>query len=221
MGIKSMEECLFEKWEKEIADEGGDFVRDGVVCEDCFLKQDVKLVFILKEVNDLYSSYKSLCDFLMDGAGKNGGHTWNPVCRWIDPSFKTGQSRSDVLRRIAVLNLKKMDEKKTTTNMSELRKVARRDSMFIRKQLEIYSMYSPVVFVCCGTGMFDIVAKEVYDIDTSVIDHNQKPTACRISKDSWLLAFNHPNSRVKGLDTAFRRYRSYLLENEIPILTNN
>jgi hypothetical protein len=212
MNITESEDRLFKEWEAKIAKTKGDFVRDGVVCEEVFLREKVKLVFILKEANDLYSSYKSLSDFLKDGAGKNGGHTWNPICRWVDESFKCGQSRSEVLKRIVALNLKKKDEKKTTTDMLELRMVARRDKDFIRRQLDIYSQFSPVIFVCCGTGMFDIVAEEIYGINTANIDHNKKPTTCSVGDKTWLLAFNHPNSRVKDLCALFRRYCSVLLE---------
>lgn len=71
MNITESEDKLFKEWEAKIAKTKGDFVRDGVVCEEVFLREKVKLVFILKEANDLYSSYKSLSDFLKDGAGKN------------------------------------------------------------------------------------------------------------------------------------------------------
>jgi hypothetical protein len=214
ISISNQESKLFNKWERGTKDVNGHFVSDGVVCEEVFLQQDIKYVFILKEVNDLFTSYKSLTEFLRDGAPKNGGHTWNPICRWIDKNFKNGQSRREILGRIAAINLKKHDECKTTTDMAALREVVLRDRKYILEQMKIYQGYGPTVFICCGPGMFDLVAGDVCGIDVSVIDHNKKPTACRLDNDSCILAFSHPNSRKGGLDKLFREYISALFEKQ-------
>lgn len=220
LSILEQESKLFDKWKKETKDVNGHFVSDGVVCEEFFLRQEVKYVFILKEVNDLYTSYKSLTEFLRDGAPKNGGHTWNPICRWIDKNFKNGQSRKEILSRIAAINLKKHDECKTTTDMAALREVVLRDKKYILEQMKIYQGYGPTVFICCGPGMFDLVAGDVCGIDVTVIDHNKKPTACRLDGDSCILAFSHPNSRKGGLDKLFQEYIGVLFKkqyaNELP-----
>jgi DNA segregation ATPase FtsK/SpoIIIE-like protein len=220
MTIKECETRLFDKWKQETKDVKGHFVSDGVVSEEVFLKQETKYVFILKEVNDLFTSYQSLCDFLRDGAPKNGGHTWNPICRWVDKNFKNGQSRKEVLNRIAAINLKKHDECMTTTDMSALQKVVLRDRKYILEQIKLYQGYGPTVFVCCGPGMFDLVANCVCGIDVSQIDHNKKPTACYLGEDAFLLAFSHPNSRKGGLDKLFQEYINNIFEkkyaNEFP-----
>lgn len=220
LSILEQESKLFDKWEMRTKDVNGHFVSDGVVCEEVFLKQEVKYVLILKEVNDLFTSYKSLTEFLRDGAPKNGGHTWNPICRWIDKNFKNGQSRKEILSRIAAINLKKHDECKTTTDMAALREVVLRDKKYILEQMKIYQGYGPTVFICCGPGMFDLVAGDVCGIDVTVIDHNKKPTACRLDDDSCILAFSHPNSRKGGLDKLFQEYIGVLLKkqyaNELP-----
>lgn len=214
MHISKQESKLFDKWKKETKDVKGHFVSDGVVCEEVFLKQDLKYVFILKEVNDLFSSYKSLTEFLRDGAPKNGGHTWNPVCRWVEQDFKAGQSRKQVLSKIAAINLKKHDECRTTTDMAALREVVLRDKKHILEQMKIYQGHGPTVFICCGSGMFDLVAGCVCGIDVSLIDHNKKPTACRLDNDSCILAFSHPNSRKAGLDKLFREYINALFKKQ-------
>lgn len=220
MVIKECEARLFDKWKQETKDVKGHFVSDGIVSEEVFLKQETKYVFILKEVNDLFTSYQSLCDFLREGAPKNGGHTWNPICRWVDKNFKNGQSRKEVLSRIAAINLKKHDECMTTTDMSALQKVVLRDRKYILEQMKLYQGYGPTVFVCCGPGLFDLVANCVCGIDVSLIDHNKKPTACYLGEDAFLLAFSHPNSRKGGLDKLFQEYINTIFEkkyaNEFP-----
>jgi hypothetical protein len=95
-----------------------------------------------------------------------------------------------------------------------LREVVLRDREYILEQMKIYQGYGPTVFICCGPGMFDLVASDVCGIDVSVIDHNKKPTACRLDNDSCILAFSHPNSRKGGLDKLFREYISALLEKQ-------
>lgn len=44
MNITESEDRLFKEWETKIAKTKGDFVRDGVVCEEVFLREKVKLV---------------------------------------------------------------------------------------------------------------------------------------------------------------------------------
>ena len=56
LSILEQESKLFDKWEMRTKDVNGHFVSDGVVCEEVFLRQEVKYVFILKEVNDLYKN---------------------------------------------------------------------------------------------------------------------------------------------------------------------
>ena len=77
MSIVERERNLFDSWRKTTAN----FVEDGVVDEQRFLQQPCRFVFVLKEANQMGET--TLTDFLRNGAPKDGGHTWNPVCRWL------------------------------------------------------------------------------------------------------------------------------------------
>jgi DNA segregation ATPase FtsK/SpoIIIE-like protein len=80
--------------------------------------------------------------------------------------------------------------------------------------MKIYQGLGQTAFVCCGSGMFDLVAGCVCGIDVSLINHNKKPTACRLDNDSCILAFSHPNSRKAGLDKLFQEFISALFKKQ-------
>lgn len=202
---------MFREW--KASDSGsrkGVFVEDGVVCESKFLASKIRYVFVLKECDALRSS---LVEFLRKGAyaneNGNGGHTWNPVCRWLK-GLNSGvlfspEERAEILSPIAVVNLKKHDEGNISTDMGSLRDVACRDKKFLKKQFEIYAGETPAVFVCCGPGMFDIVVSDVMGEDTQSIDHGHRPVFKQIG-NSYFLAFSHPNARKPGLAELFQSY---------------
>lgn len=86
---------------------------DGIVDERCWRRQKIKLLFVLKETNDLEGS---LVEFLHSGAPEGGRNTWQPACKWVeavldgteDGGYGTAEEREPMLRRIATMNLKKV-----------------------------------------------------------------------------------------------------------------
>lgn len=209
MGIKDQEKELFNKWENQIG--ARKFVRDGVVHEKTFSNEKLKFVFVLKEANDLGMS---LDKFLLKGAATpdngNGGHTFNPVCRWLTGEDRryTCEERAKILSRVAVMNLKKVDNGNAVTDMKVIEKTLSDPKYveFLKQQYDLYTRFGPVIFVCCGTGMFDLFCERVLKLSTKEIDHNKKPVFMESKPKCWIMAFNHPNARKSGLASLFQRY---------------
>ena len=199
MSIKERERSLFEGWRAKTKN----FIEDGVVDGQSFLQQQCRYVFVLKEANQMGTT--TLTDFLRDGAPGNGGHTWNPVCRWLtgeaSRTFTTAE-RKEILRDIAVMNLKKEDGG-SVTDMHELENVVKRDSGLIRAQMDIYIEHEPIFFICCGSVLLTMISRHVFN--NSEIDRNaplplMKPYAGR---EAYFVGFNHPNARKPGLAAKF------------------
>lgn len=111
--ITDREDRLFEAWPSRQES----FVRDGIVDADEYARSRVKLLFVLKEVNDLGGGGWDLREFLRDGGR---GQTWNTVTRWVEGieqlpctvpwselSTVDNNRRKRVLRKVAAVNLKK------------------------------------------------------------------------------------------------------------------
>lgn len=154
MTISEQESVLFNDWKGKR--EG--FVFDGVVSELDYLKSEIKLCFVLKEVNDLGGGGWDLREFIDGGAR---WQTWDNVSRWVtcirDINSNTKWSelenidddyRKDILRSICAFNLKKSPGSHTTERAS-FNAVVSEDKDYIKKQ---YDLYNPDITVCCGTG---------------------------------------------------------------------
>ena len=204
--IKERERNLFNDWRKNVEK----FVEDGVVDEPRFLQEPYRLVFVLKEANQMGKT--SLTDFLSNGAPGNGGHTWNPVCRWLTGEKTrtfSPDERKDILRRIALMNLKKEDGGRVT-DMRKLAETVKRDRDFIKSQMEIYIQHAPVVFICCGPGLFSMIREEVYK--NAIIQREAALTFMKpyVDREVYFVAFNHPNARKGGLVTKFESIRALI-----------
>ena len=197
--ISAKELQLFNRWRKTTSS----FVVDGVVDEAVFLKQQCKIVLILKEANQMGET--ALNEFLRNGAPGNGGHTWNPVCRWLtgeETRMFSQDERKEVLRRIAVMNLKKKDGG-STTDMQELATFVEADKEFIAEQLSFYSEFEPVIFVCCGPWILTMLNDHVlgqHKINRDAPFAFIKPDD---NREVYYVAFNHPNCRKAGMVRKF------------------
>ena len=218
--IRNQESDLFTEWE-DARPSKNKFVRDGVVDEQVFASQSFRFVFVLKEANQFGNAYEgSLANFVKEGAPGNGGHTWNPICKWLtgtDRVFAQAE-RKNILRSIAVLNLKKEDGC-NKTDMNKLLDRVERDKEFLKRQLGIYIKHDPVVFVCCGPGLLSMLKKSVlslfHDYDNLEICRKDsikyiKPYS---SRKIYFVAFNHPNCRKSSLTliNEFKKIRTLFL----------
>ena len=97
--VAEKEDRLFEAW----ASRHESFVRDGIVDADEYARSPVKLLFILKEVNDPGGGGWDLRQFLRDGgrastwntvrSGREGIHRLPCIVPWSEVSLRVDQDR--------------------------------------------------------------------------------------------------------------------------------
>ena len=157
--IAEKEDRLFEAWSSSQES----FVRDGIVDADEYGRSRVKLLFVLKEVNDLGGGGWDLREFLRNGGR---GPTWNTVARWVEGIERLphivpwgelarvdNNRRERLLRKIATVNLKK-EPGAGVADYDQLREATRRDRRLISDQL---ALYAPDYVICCGSQVADLL----------------------------------------------------------------
>jgi hypothetical protein len=196
MNIRQSENELFAEWSSKRPG----FVADGVVDENAYLQSSLKLLFVLKEVNDIGGGGWDLRQFLRDGGRKQ---TWNNVTRWVEGirrlpggipweelEYIGEERRRHALISIAAVNLKKSPGGHTTDSRV-LANIAEEDKIFLNRQ---FALYDPDVIVCCGTSK----------IFGSLIQLHEQPQwentrrgvrFYEYSKEKFVVDYSHPEAR--------------------------
>ncbi len=199
MGIASDEQNLFDEW----SEGRDDFVRDGVVDHDAFSSSSLRILLVLKEVNDLGGGGWDLRQFLREGGQSR---TWNVVARWVrairnlpkETPWKTlepisTEDRVAELTSIAAMNLKKSPGGHTA-DPTEIDAASRRDSLLISRQ---FGLYEPDLVICCGSAVSDGLVGARYP--------DGRPDWEMTSRGVWFyehavgghtVSFAHPEARV-------------------------
>ncbi len=202
--LAEQEERLFAAWQSRHEW----FVRDGVVDADEYARSPVKLLFVLKEVNDPGGGGWDLREFLRDGGR---GQTWNTVTRWVEGIHRLPNDvpwsevcevdqdrRKRALRKIAVVNLKKHPGG-GQADYEEVRQTAERDRNFVSAQL---SLYDPDFVICCGTLVADLLLGTksigVYSLDDANWMSTRRGVWYRVVNHTPHIAYHHPQARVPG-----------------------
>ena len=194
--ISDKENQLFEKWQEN----RDGFVRDGGVSEKAFLESDPRLVFVLKEVNDIGGGGWDLREFVSKGGRRQ---TWNNIARWVhgirnidalpDWDFYadiTDEFRVQVLRTICALNLKKSPGTHTTDRAS-FEVAVKEDAEMIKRQC---ALYDADLTICGGTGdWFRWVMGHVAPwrmTRRGIWWYEREP-------EKYVISFSHPEARVQ------------------------
>ena len=155
-GIASLEAACFAKWRERRPS----VVPDGAVHPATYEATDLKLLFVLKEVNNIDDPEWDLRTYLCEYGGR--GQTWNNVARWVAALTPGGAARpwdqirsiDDNVRRHRLRGVATMNVKKTTgkgsSNWNELEQFARKDADLLEMQFEIYK---PDCAVFCGVPL--------------------------------------------------------------------
>lgn len=138
----------------------GHFVQGGVVDEEMFDRSEVKLLFLLKEVNDTEQKEDwSLVQLIQDQMQEMTFYQiWKTIGLWSFglqqgfPHYQTLTYRQDLhiadgLREIAIINLKKSGGG-GVSNYEEIKEHAEKNKELWMKEIEIIH---PDVVVCGGT----------------------------------------------------------------------
>lgn len=139
---------MFVKWKEKYQIER--FIEDGVVDEGSMDQR--RILFVLREMNT--NEERDLCEDLR----RNGssGKTWNNAARWIkvlleqqiDLSSLSSSQRAQVMKKAAVMNLKK-EAGKAKAIPTEIRKTVQMQHQEIYDQIV---SCRPDVIICCGLG---------------------------------------------------------------------
>lgn len=148
MNIRDREEALFAEWRKQ---EGCElFVEDGVVNEVAYNASNRKVAFILKQYGGGGTGDHDLREWeLKDPCGARGWQNVADILRGINEAHNPSAKDGAMPDNICAFNLMKnwSEREWLDTDWDELKEVARRDRVFIRRQFEIYN---PDLTLCMG-----------------------------------------------------------------------
>jgi hypothetical protein len=183
-------------------------VTDGIVNLDEYLAADIKIMWILKEANDLhddgevYGGYDMRDSLNKKTIDSNDGwrSTFNPIVYasyGIQNNFQTwaemgntykDQDVVDAIKKIAFINLKKIPGN-AISDMAEIASSYEAQKNIVLKQIEYYK---PDVII--GGNTLQIIAE---DIGISLIP--KYPIDIAIKGKQLFINAYHPNNRVAGL----------------------
>ena len=150
--IIEQQNILFSEWQEKR--KYNDFIKDGVFCEEEYVKQPLKILYVLKEAN--WNGSVNLCEWILSEPKSGYWRTWNNIARWTKalieggeyPQYVSKTDKSYWVKKIAFLNLKKVGGG-AKANKDEISEYAIRDKKFIKEQI---LLYNPDVIICCGRG---------------------------------------------------------------------
>ncbi len=198
--ITEEENIIYDNWSNLI-------IKDGVVDENFFFSEKIKILVIMKETNDFVNSEQDLRIFLKQGAR---GATWNNIVRWVyglqnlnsdtnelwkNISYVDNYTRIKYLSTISSINLKKKPGG-ASTNLDELKSESKKDIEHLKKQI---SLYENLYFVLCGSRDVASLVDE-YELFGKIKFVQHKNTYVKIAQanDTIIISYYHPQVRGKG-----------------------
>lgn len=199
MDWKMEEDRLFEEWEQARSNYKS-FDRDGIVNPQVWEQTEPKVIFVLKETNDLRGDLRT---FLANGGSKTFYRTWNNIVRWAEIvlygtySTKLTQKRRDeILPHICAINLKK-ESGGERSNKGEIRLAAKDDKDYIKRQI---ALYQPDLVITCGFDLVGDTLKNIVYYEESAEWKNDinelyyyESRLINQSKKIYVISMPHPN----------------------------
>lgn len=192
-------DTLFDCWSNTFPEVGRSrFHRDGVVCEDKFVVQPRRVVYVLAEPNDRGGSYYAIfgADLRVLWAAELNRKAFNRnIGRWTrllldECTTYEDISASDARRqfhRIALMNIKKIPGA-GQADYREVAEHARANRAYLLEQLAIIA---PDIVVACGYRVRRILIDAVF----------QQSHCIPIGQRSWHCAMRLPNVTFVLLET--------------------
>ena len=159
---------LFIRWRKKDVfkpnGQRGQFIPDGIVCLPEYEKAKIKVLFMLKDLDDqtpeLYYE-RGVCEEVL--ASTNAGNTWNPIAEWAyalttgNPEYiHASKLGRNPFRTVAIMNLKKASG---TESAEQIREFACNDRIEIIEEIKICD---PDIILTCGRDdVFEVMKKIV------------------------------------------------------------
>ncbi len=184
-------ENLYQKYWDEGFDNNLEFIWDGPSHWEKYENSSPRIVFLAKES---HGSYHPSTPSKVNNLFSTNIATWASL---LNPNYDELQKAWD---SIAIVEIKKIDEGKTSSTNSDIKKFAWIGKEFLKQQLEILE---PHIIVCLGTiDSFDIIynyseeEKELYEKKI----YSNKKCNCWISNNVIVLDFYHASHRKKKDD---------------------
>lgn len=181
-------------------------VTDGVVDKELFEKANYKILWILKEANNadyrgnITNKNWDLCNFLYDISNKVYSYWKNTYGRVIKVSYGVlnnfpeyesignTEEQKDVLRRIAIVNVKKQAGGKRS-DPKELEKYFDRNKNQLFEQIK---EINPDIVICGGTGWLFKKVLVIKDKNCYILD---RFSGFRYKNQVWIDAY-HPGALI-------------------------
>jgi hypothetical protein len=201
---------LFERWEEKYVEP--QFSHDGISNWEKWENQKLKILFLLKEA---YDDFEPIFEHqeIRGNFGLNIAR-WNYVLKeyFNNPAEMISYPDNDDLKGeiddlgIALVEVKKIDEGKKTSNQSEIDKYAESDKFFLKEQIELIN---PHVIVCCGTHtsyqiIFDWEAQNAISGE-NYFEDNESNLSCSywIHNNRLIIYFYHPTTIGRSSERLF------------------
>ena len=188
-------DALFERWQEEFPEYKGKFVKDGIIAEEVFEKQELKLLFVAKESNDPDQTEGDFREWWSMEVKYMFSHR---ICEWAFGLLKgfppltelsyENQERIRVMKSIAFMNLKKIGGK-ANADYEAIENTIVRERHLILEEIEIIE---PDVIVG-GVGKSEFW--KILFPSLSFTDSGFDVNVARIGS-SKLLDYYHPSYRV-------------------------
>ncbi len=195
MNKKTQLESLFDRWENSDPNYLGKFVRDGMIHDIEYETPGVKILFLVKEANDIEQSKFDLAEVLNTNLTKNFGYRmaeWSFGILNDFPVLSSARSSEDfhesLKKSSAVMNLKKIGGA-SKSDPKEIHLFAKKDKIFILEEIKILE---PNIIVG-GVGDSDIWKVLFEDIKLKDSGYDIKVGKCGQMK---IIDFYHPSYRV-------------------------
>jgi hypothetical protein len=201
--IKSRDE-LFERWKKarpEFKVEGNRFSLDGIMNFDAWIKSKPKILFLLKENHAAEDDWEP-----SDGITRDANIFSLNIVRWRqiliklsknpaeEPSFSNIELPESV-NDIAIIEVKKLNERKPSSNNADIKKYAIKDRELIKEQ---FKLINPDIIVCCSTG--DYYDEDIYGDEPwiQLLPSPIKKCNCYKHGNRLVIDFYHPSYKSEA-----------------------
>lgn len=205
-------DSLFDKWQADFPQNEAhhNFIKDGVVDEKEWGRQELKVLFVLKEANDARNSISwDLREKCREKGVEIPGKTWIPVSSWCNGifngfspwkenqkvDFSIPEERKKWLCKVAVMNIKKSGGP-GNSDFSQLESAVKESIGLIKKEIQIIG---PDIIVACGTYYFlsEIIYENDPDSEKGSLINGVDYTINH--RENWLIVdFYHPAARVRA-----------------------
>lgn len=191
---------LFERWKKarpEYEGEGKRFTIDGIANFDAWKKSNPKILVLLKENHD--EEYEPFWGLTVDSKPFSLNIArWRQILIELYNNPTTELSFDSInlppgIEDIAIVELKKLNERKTPSVYNDIAKYAKQDKVFLIEQVELIN---PDIILCANTG--DTLADHVFNDDKWERLISNSKCHCYKLDNRLIIDFYHPSTRTVG-----------------------